>query len=114
MRSLSDIYFLGGFGPVCENGLGIGYIVGKDWLGAFFHGFKVNEISNPTLKLQLTINQGLNLRKTINLGYYLDLKDYRILIFCVIKDSPNTEEFAETVLQYWLLMQKSIELESSK
>ena len=47
VEQLFIMNILGGFGPVCPNGLGIGYIVGKDWLGAFVHGFKVGNRFSP-------------------------------------------------------------------
>ena len=39
--NFKDNISTGGFGPVTENGFGIGYIIRKDWIAVTLSGFKV-------------------------------------------------------------------------
>jgi len=40
--NFKDNISTGGFGPVTENGFGIGYIIRKDWIAVTLSGFKVS------------------------------------------------------------------------
>ena len=44
MIDFQDNISTGGFGPVTENGFGIGYIIRKDWIAVTLSGFKVLKI----------------------------------------------------------------------